>query len=65
MNIIARFQSLTPAKRKRVLNLAINVNGRASIATPRFHDEQRYKEGRIIKSTYPLSVMSVLLDKIK
>jgi len=65
MNLIDRFKSLAPAKRKRILNAAINCNGRVSIGSPRFHDEIRYREGRMIKSTYPLSVMEVLLTKIK
>ena len=65
MTLIQRYKSLTLAKRKRVLNCAINVNGRVSIGSPRFDDERRYKEGRVIRSTYPVSVMDVLLSKIK
>lgn len=63
--LIQRFQSLTPAKRKRVLNAAINSNGRAAVGSPRFHDEIRYRNGQIIRSTYPVSLMETLLSKIK
>lgn len=65
MNLIQRFQSLTPAKRKRVLNAAINVNGRIAIGSARRDDEKRYRAGQIIRSTYPVSLMEVLLSKIK
>lgn len=65
MNLIQRFQSLTPAKRKRVLNAAINSNGRVAFGSARFHDEKRYREGRVIRSTYPVSLMDILIDKIK
>lgn len=65
MNLISRFQSLSAAKRKRVLNAAINSNGRISTTSPRWHDERRYREGRKIISTYPVSLMETLLSKIK
>ena len=64
-NLIQRFQSLPLSKRKRVLNAAINCNGRIAIGSARFHDEQRYRAGRKIGSTYPVSLMDSLLSKIK
>lgn len=65
MNLITRFQSLSEDKRIRVLNAAINSNGRVAFGSARFHDEKRYREGQKIGSTYPVSLMEVLIEKIK
>jgi hypothetical protein len=64
MTTAEQFKAAAPARRRRLLHAAINSNGRLWVTSVR-QDEARYHEGRTIRSTYPVSVMVVLMQKIK
>ncbi len=63
MTTIEKFKSLSPARQRLAIHAAITLNGRPGGGAK--FDESRYKQGRKMYSTYALSLMDILIDRIK